>query len=92
MFIILLIHIGALGRSFKNKNFHVNDEYDVDFYLKGYIKKISAKMYIVAIDEQGICHCAFQELDKDDFEAIHKYILEKQKAETRGVTWQKNAS
>ena len=81
-----LIDIGALGFSFENKNFRVNDEYDVDFYIKGYIKKIIARMYIVAIDEQGICHCAFQELSKEDYEAIHKYMLEKQKAETRGYT------
>ena len=79
-----LIDIGALGFSFENKDFQVNDEYDVDFYIEGYIRKIIAKMYIVAIDEQDICHCAFQELSEDDFEAIHKYMLEKQKAESRG--------
>lgn len=80
-----LIDIGALGFSFQNKGFHINDEYDVDFYLEGYIKKIFARMYIVSIDEQDICHCAFQELNKEDFEAIHKYMLEKQKEETRGT-------
>jgi len=58
-----LIDIGALGFSFKNKGFHIDDEYDVDFDLQGYIRKIYARVYIVAIDEQDICHCAFQEMN-----------------------------
>ena len=81
-----LIDIGALGFSFQSRDFQVNDEYDVDFYIKGYIKKIIARMYIVAIDEHDVCHCAFQELSENDYEAIHKYMLEQQKAETRGYS------
>ncbi len=82
---ISLIDIGALGFSFNNTDFSKDDEYNVDFYLKGHIKKISAGIEIIGIDSQDICHCSFKTLNEEEFEAIHQYMLDKQKDLKRGV-------
>lgn len=74
-----VIDIGAGGLSFKNKNFRNGDSLSIEFLLPGWNVPITTALKINEIDQQNICHCQFKEIGADEVEAIHQYVLKRQK-------------
>lgn len=82
----ILIHdISAGGISFENCSFSQGDSGDMEIWFEepGLKKKglLSVRINVLSIDEKGLCHCSFDNLDEDDQEVIHQYLLIKQKQE-----------
>tara|TARA_B100001964_G_C14193854_1_gene582375 strand:- start:128 stop:499 length:372 start_codon:yes stop_codon:yes gene_type:complete len=72
--------IGAKGLSFKNNNFKAGGSHPVKFKLPGRRGVvISVVLKIIRISDQNICHCLFINMQEDAEEAIHQYVLAKQK-------------
>lgn len=44
---------------------------------------ITAILEIVEIDREGVCHCRYKEVDDDEIERLHQYVLVRQKEEMR---------
>ncbi len=80
---VWVLNIGAGGMAFPNKGF---DKLDVDFVrftldipnFNG-DSAFSAKIRILTIDKNNICHSIFEECPLEHYELIHKYVLEMQK-------------
>ena len=80
---VRVLNIGAGGIAFKNKGFQEFDFDLVKFTLdipdfKG-DPSFSAKIKILNIDQNNICHSIFEHCTKNQLELIHKYVLEMQK-------------
>jgi len=80
---VTVIDIGAGGLSFKNQGFQPYEVDQVRFSLdipnyKG-STSFSAGLRILIIDEDNLCHCAFEQCPLEQYELIHKYVLEIQK-------------
>ena len=80
---ITILDISAGGLSFKNQGFQ---PYDVDTIrltldIPNYIgsPSFSAGLRILTIDEDHLCHCIFEQCSLEQYELIHKYVLEMQK-------------
>jgi hypothetical protein len=75
--------ISAGGMAFKNEGFI---QYDVDqitifLHLPNFVGdgKFTAQLRILNINNNGICHCIFENCTIEEYEMIHKYVLEIQK-------------
>jgi PilZ domain len=82
---VQVINISAGGMAFKNEGFK---QYDADqitlvFDLPHHRQEtvFSAQLRILDISDQGICHCIFENCTIQEYEIIHKYVLEMQKKE-----------
>ncbi len=78
-----LMNISAGGLAFKATGFAVNDgdEAVLDLTVPGSGKhfNIHVRLHIFEIKAPDICHCCFENLDPDQEELIHRYVLEMQK-------------
>jgi hypothetical protein len=77
------LDISSKGLSFTNDGFQSRKRYPVHFHLPGETDIISTKLDILRIDEEQICHCAFNLLTPDQEDAIHRYVLNRQKEDLR---------
>jgi len=80
---VRVLNIGAGGLAFPNNGFKKSDIDFVQFTLdipnfKG-DSTFSAKLKILAIDKNNICHSTFEQCPVENHELIHKYVLEMQK-------------
>lgn len=76
---VQVINISSGGLAFKNKNFKSGDTQSIEFLLPNQNVSIASILAIIAIGEQNICHCQFCEIGEDEIEAIHQYVLKRQK-------------
>lgn len=80
---VWVLNISAGGISFKNKGFEQFDfdQVKISLDIPDFIgdTTFSAGVRILRVDEQGICHCIFEQCSLEQHELIHKYVLEKQK-------------
>jgi hypothetical protein len=70
-----LIDLGAGGLSFSNIGLTPGHIGSVSLDLPEYGESLSARIEVVRIDQQDICHCRFKTLPMDVGEAIHAYVL-----------------
>lgn len=82
---VQVINISAGGMAFRDEGF---TRYDVDqitlnLDIPNYRGEtfFSAQLRILDISGQGICHCIFENCTIQEYEIIHKYVLEMQKKE-----------
>ena len=82
---VQVINISAGGMAFRDEGFA---QYDVDqihliLDIPNYRGELefSAQLRILDISDQGICHCIFENCTIQEYEIIHKYVLEMQKKE-----------
>jgi len=82
-----LIDISAGGVSFKNQGFIKGNRDLITLVLEDSELKpnhlLSIAIRIIHIDTENICHCLFENPLNDQKEAIHHFLLVKQKKEIR---------
>ena len=72
--------ISASGVSFPNQDFKLGEKYSMELTLPNdEIMKLETE--ILKIDEKNICRCKIIGLNPDQEDAIHYYILARQKEE-----------
>ena len=72
--------ISASGVSFPNQDFKLGEKYSMELTLPNdEIMKLETE--ILKIDEKNICRCKIMGLNSDQEDAIHYYILARQKEE-----------
>lgn len=75
--------ISAGGLAFKNRGFKQYDAdkvvlmFDMPNHNRGSV--FSAKIRILHISSNHLCHCIFENCTVGEYEIIHKYVLEMQK-------------
>jgi hypothetical protein len=80
---VRVINISAGGMAFRDEGFarydvdHIHLFLDIPNYRGD--SEFSAQLRILDITGQGICHCIFENCTIDEYETIHKYVLEMQK-------------
>ncbi|MDY0220785.1 MAG: PilZ domain-containing protein [Desulfobacterium sp.] len=83
-----LIDISAGGLSFKDNGFNQGDRDRVSLLLWDgglpFEYLLSIEILILSIDGSKICHCRFEDPEKDQTEAIHRFLLIKQKKDRQG--------
>ena len=72
--------ISASGVSFPNKDFKLGGKYSMELTLPN-DQTMELETEILKIDEKNICRCKIMGLDPDQEDAIHYYILARQKEE-----------
>ncbi len=82
---VQIIDIGAKGISFKYHNQKPGDIININFDLPGQDKTIITKLKIMLIDKKNVCHGSFPEISEESVEMIHKYMLDVQKKEIKGI-------
>lgn len=80
---VTVLNINAGGLAFYNQNFAQFDSDFIQFALdipnfKG-DSLFFARLRILKIDQNDICHCVFEQCSLEQHELIHKYVLEMQK-------------
>ncbi|WP_022668892.1 PilZ domain-containing protein [Desulfospira joergensenii] len=84
---VKLINISAGGLAFENNGFSIDDQdrihlnLDIPDAKKKFV--LTAMARISHIDRESICRCIFEDLDREQEEEIHRYVLEKQKKDLR---------
>ncbi len=80
---VLVLNIGAGGLAFENMGFQPQDKDIVQFTLDVHnyrgITSFSAGLRILTIDGKSVCHCVFENCPPEQYELLHKYVLEMQK-------------
>jgi len=78
-----MINISAGGMAFRGKGFTRYDVDQINIFLDipNYMgdASFSARLRILDITDNGICHCIFENCTIEKYEIIHKYVLEMQK-------------
>ena len=72
--------ISASGVSFPNEDFKLGKKYPMELTLPNE-ETMKLETEILKIDEKNICRCKIMGLDPDQEDAIHYYILARQKEE-----------
>lgn len=73
-----ILEISSGGLAFKNQRFKAEDTLKVDFVLPTG-GAINTRIKILRIDEEEICRCNFVNLDMKSEDALHRYVLVRQK-------------
>ena len=77
-----IVEISSGGLAFKNQGLKENSSYMIDFVLPtgGIIK---TRIKILRIDDEDVCRCNFLDLDVESEDALHRYVLVRQKDDLR---------
>jgi hypothetical protein len=78
--------IGAMGLSFHLDAVKVGDIDQIEFTLSGEKKAVSVQTEVIAINNNGVCHCRFLNLDEASFDAVHRYLLRVQLEKKRAFS------
>ncbi len=82
---VQILDISAGGIAFKGEGFRRYDADQISLFLNipNYRgdATFSARLRILNITDNGICHCIFEKCTIEKYEMIHKYVLEMQKNE-----------
>jgi hypothetical protein len=76
---VQVVNIGAGGLAFKNKGFKSGDTQAIELPLPHQNATLAPILEINTIDDQDVCHCQFSEIGEDEIEAMHQYVLNRQK-------------
>ena len=76
---VMVRDISSTGMAFFDKGFREGDIQSVIFRLPGEDLAVSAKLEILGIDRNKICHCRFLNMKQEFEEAINRYVLSRQK-------------
>jgi hypothetical protein len=76
---VQMVNICANGLAFKNKGFKSGDTQAIELPLPYHNITVMPILEINTIDDQSICHCQFSEIGEDEIEAMHQYVLNRQK-------------
>lgn len=80
---VQILDLSAGGMAFTNMEFEKYDldrvslKLDIPNYFKDPI--LTADVRILSITKSNICHCIFENCTLEEYEMIHKYVLEMQK-------------
>ena len=74
------LDISASGVSFSNKDFKLGEKYSMELTLPN-DQTMELETEILKIDEKNICRCKIMGLNPEQEDAIHYYILARQKEE-----------
>lgn len=81
--LVEVLNISAGGLAFRNNGFQLYDADQITLLLDipNFMgeAKFSARLRILNISETHTCHCIFENCTIQDYEMIHKYVLEMQK-------------
>jgi len=80
---VRVINISAFGVGIENNNYSEGETHNASFTLPGRNARISTTLTIIYIDPNNCCHCEFNVISKDEAEAIHQYVFERQMEELR---------
>ena len=82
-----VVNISAGGLAFLNNGFQQYDRDRITLSLEvpsqNYRAKFTAGLRILTITQGRICHCIFENCNTEDYEIIHKYVLELQKQDLK---------
>ena len=73
-----VFNISAGGIAFKNHKFKVGRDQSIKINLPDGITIESARIKILSVDENDICHAKFIEIEPFECEHIHQYTLKRQ--------------
>jgi len=76
---IRVINISAHGLAFKNSGLKEGESHRMVLLLPDRDSAIRPILEIVEIDREGVCHCCYKEIDDDEIEQVHQYVLVRQK-------------
>ena len=76
---VQMVNICANGLAFKNKGFKSGDTQTIELPLSYRNITVAPILEINSIDDQNVCHCQFREIREDEVEAMHQYVLNRQK-------------
>jgi len=76
---IRIINISAHGLAFKKPGLKEGESHRMVLSLPDRDSTITAILEIVEIDGEGVCHCRYKEVDGDEIEQVHQYVLARQK-------------
>ena len=80
---VTLQTIGAGGLSFLNEQSKVGESQSMMLDLPGQDVIISAKVEVVNVDKEGVCHCRFVDISDEFLDVIHRYVLSVQIRQVR---------
>ena len=77
-----IVEISSGGLAFKNQGLKAGSAHMIDFVLPtgGIIK---TRIKILRVDEEDICRCNFINLNVESEDALHRYVLVRQKDDLR---------
>ena len=77
-----IVEVSSGGLAFKNQGLATGSTHMIDLVLPtgGAFK---TRIKILRIDEDNICRCNFVNLDVDSEDALHRYVLVRQKEDLR---------
>ena len=75
------VDISAGGISFDNKDFIIGEKYPMEITLPKNKGSFKVGTEILKIDDKNVCRCTILSLNPDQEDAIHSYILDRQKEE-----------
>ena len=84
---VSVLDISAGGMAFTDQGFekYDTDTISLDLDIPNYRgeTRLSAQVRILHLTREGICHSIFESCGVDEYERIHKYVLEMQKQDLR---------
>ena len=75
------VDISSGGISFENKGFKSGTVYPMKISFPDIKSEVSVKTKILKIDDKNICRCSILEINEEEEDAIHSYVLSRQKEE-----------
>lgn len=84
-----VIDVGAGGLAIEDMGFVKGDSQLINFKVPGKDTTISVILELIEILPQNICHCRFIDIQEEDIEAIHQYMLARQKEDIKANKDQK---
>ena len=75
------VDISAGGISFDNKDFILGEKYPMEITLPKGKGSFKVATEILKIDDTNVCRCKILNLNPNQEDAIHSYILDRQKEE-----------
>lgn len=76
---VQVVNVGAGGLAFKNKGFKSGDTQSIELLLPYQSITLATILEINDIDDENVCHCQFRKIGEDEIDAIHQYVLNRQK-------------
>ncbi len=84
---VSVVDVSARGMAFVNQGFvkYDADQIHMDLDIPNFRgnTQFSARLRILGITDDQICHCIFEDCTIDQYEMLHKYVLELQKKALR---------
>lgn len=76
---VTVTEISSNGLAFLNEGFSGNEVFKVKIFLPKIFTEISASLEILRVDSEGVCVCLLKDMDANAEDAIHHYVLLRQK-------------